>query len=303
MILVRLVKRNILVYTRDRANIFFSLLSMLIIIGLMAIFLGNMNADNLVNLLKQYGGERDAAKDLANAKQLVMMWTLSGIVVVNAVTITLAMVGIMVEDEDQKKLMSFYIAPVNRALFVMGYVIAAIIMGVIMCLLTVILGELYLCVTGGLLLTIAQLGKILPLILLIVFMAACMVFFITNFVHSTSSFSGLSTLVGTLVGFLAAIYLPMGMLPANIQTVLKCFPLLHGCSLMREVFTEQALTATFTNCPKELMDGYKEYMGMTLSWGGQVVDNRIKVAFLLISGIIFVLISALIQKRRNTVYR
>ena len=72
---------------------------------------------------------------------------------------------------------------------------------------------------------------------------------------------------------------------------------------MREVFTEQALTTTFTNCPKELMDGYKEYMGMTLSWGGQVVDNRIKVSFLLISGIIFVLISALIQKRRNTVYR
>ena len=303
MILVRLVKRNILVYTRNRSNIFFSLLSMLIIIGLMAIFLGNLNTDNLVNLLKQYGGERDAAKDLANAKQLVMMWTLSGIVVVNAVTITLAMVGIMVEDEDQKKLMGFYIAPVNRGLFVMGYVIAAIIMGIIMCLLTVILGELYLGVTGGLLLTIAQLGKILPLILLIVFMAACMVFFMTNFVHSTSAFSGLSTIVGTLVGFLAAIYLPMGMLPVNIQNVLKCFPLLHGCSLMREVFTEQALTATFTNCPKELIEGYKEYMGMTLSWGGQVVDNRIKVAFLLISGIIFVLISALIQRRRNTVYR
>jgi len=303
MILVNLVKRNILVYTRDRANIFFSLLSMLIIIGLMAIFLGNMNTDNLVNLLNKYGGQRDVVMDRENAKNLVMMWTLSGIVVVNAVTITLAMVGIMVEDEDQKRLMSFYIAPVNRGLFVMGYVIAAIIMGVIMCLLTVILGELYIGVTGGLLLTISQMGKILPLILLIVFMSACMVFFMTNFVHSTSAFSGLSTIVGTLVGFLAAIYLPMGMLPANIQNVLKCFPLLHGCSLMREVFTEQALTATFSNCPNKLMEGYKDYMGMTLSWGGGVIDNRIKVVFLLISGIIFVLISALIQKRRNTVYR
>ena len=35
MLLIRLVKRNILVYVRDRANIFYSLLSMLIIIGLM----------------------------------------------------------------------------------------------------------------------------------------------------------------------------------------------------------------------------------------------------------------------------
>ncbi len=65
MLLLRLIKRNILVYSRDRSNIFFSLLSMLIIIGLMVVFLGKMNADNVVNLLNEYGGTRDAAADRA----------------------------------------------------------------------------------------------------------------------------------------------------------------------------------------------------------------------------------------------
>ncbi len=303
MTLIRLIKRNILVYSRDRASVFFSLLSMLIIIGLMAIFLGNMNADSVVNLLKEYGGARDALKDRANAEQFVLLWTLAGIVVVNSVTITLMMAGIMVEDEDQHRLSSFYVSPVSRGLLVLGYIFAAVIMGFIICLLTFAVGEIIVWVTGGALMTAAQIGQILLLILLNVFMSAGMVFFIANFIHSTSAFSGLSTITGTLVGFLAAIYLPMGMLPANIQAVLKCFPLLHGCSLMRDTFTKQALISTFWNCPDELVDGYKEYMGITVSWREDIVANEFKVAFLIISGIIFILISTLIQRKRNTVIR
>ncbi len=303
MTLLRLVKRNMLVYARDRANVFFSLLSMLIIIGLMAIFLGDMNVDSVVELLNQYGGVRDAAKDRANAEQLVLLWTLAGIIVVNSVTITLTMVGFMVEDECRNRLSSFYVSPVNRAVFVMGYVIAAVIMGFILCVLTLAVGEFYVWQTGGTLMTIIEFGHILLLILLNVFMSAGLVFFIANFVHSTSAFSGLSTIIGTLVGFLAAIYLPMGTLPANIQKVLKCLPLLHGSSLMRDVLTSEILQTTFKNSPGELITGYKETMGITISWGGHMVGNQFKVAFLLVSGIIFIIVSVLIQRKRNTVAR
>ena len=303
MLLFRLVKRNILVYTRDRSNIFFSLLSTLIIIGLMAIFLGKMNADGVVNLLNQSGGERDVVLDRANAKQLVMMWTLAGIVVVNSVTITLMMVGIMVDDEAQKRLSSFYVSPVNRVTFVMGYIIAAMVVGIIMCILTVVVGEAYIVVTGGTLLTLAQSGKVLLYILLNVFTSASMVFLIANFVHTISSFSGLSTIIGTLVGFLAGIYLPLGMLPEKVQAVLKGFPLIYGCSLMRTVFTEGVIAKTFSNCPQDVITGYKEYMGMTVLFMDSAVSDVIKVAIMIISGIIFIGISALIQKRRNVLSR
>jgi multidrug/hemolysin transport system permease protein len=276
---------------------------MLIIIGLMVVFLGKMNADNVVGLLSEYGGERDTAVDRANAEQLIILWTLAGIVVVNSVTITLSMVGIMVEDEVQKRLSSFYVSPVNRTLFVMGYIIAAIIMGIIMCVLTVVVGEVYIGSIGGSLFSIEQLGKIMSYILLNVFTSASMVFLMANFVHSQSAFSGLSTIVGTLVGFMAAIYLPLGMLPEKVQTVLKCFPMVHGCSFLRKAFTEQILTDTFTNCPEEFISGYKEYMGMTILVQDKVVSDGIKVAFLVISGIILIGIAAITQKRRNVMSR
>ena len=303
MLLIRLIKRNILVYSRDRSNIFFSLLSMLIIIGLMVVFLGKMNADSVVSMLQEYGGMRDSVLDRSNAEQLVMLWTLAGIVVVNSITITLSMVGIMVEDEARKRLSSFYVTPVNRTVFVFSYILSAIIMGVIMCSLTVFLGETYIGLTGGSILSVAALGKIFLYIILNVFVSASMVFLIANFVHSQSAFSGVSVIVGTLVGFLAAIYLPMGMLPEKVQNVLKCFPLLHGCSFLREAFTGQILADTFTNCPQQLIDGYKEYMGITLLYDGDVLQSNLKIAFMVISGIIFIGIASVLQRKRNVMSR
>ncbi|BCJ96797.1 ABC transporter [Anaerocolumna cellulosilytica] len=299
----RFVKRNLLVYIRNRSHVFFSLLSMLIIIGLMAVFLGKMNADNVVDLLAAYGGERDVIRDRANAEQLVLMWTLAGIVVVNSVTITLAMVGIMVQDEENKKLSCFYVSPVNRGIFVLGYITAAIIMGIIMCVITVFLGEVFILISGGTLLSVSAFFEVLLWIVLNVFMSATLVFFIACFVNNTSAYSGLSTIVGTLVGFLSAIYLPMGSLSEGIQNILKALPLLHGCSLMRDAFTREAAEIAFKGLPKEVLSGYSEYMGISITWGEENLTMGSKVAFLLISGIIFIAISGIIQRRRNTVLR
>jgi multidrug/hemolysin transport system permease protein len=213
------------------------------------------------------------------------------------------MVGIMVEDEAQKKLSSFYVAPVKRGVFVLSYIIAAIIMGIIMCVMTVVIGEAYTWATGGTILSLAAMGQIFLYIVLNVFTSASMVFLIANFTHSQSSFAGLSTIIGTLVGFLAGIYLPMGMLPEKVQNVLKCFPLLHGCSFMRSIFTKQIIAKTFANCPEKLINGYKEHMGISILFDGEILSNTFQMAFMVISGIIFIGISALIQRKRNVMSR
>ena len=84
-----LVKRNSLLFLRERSAVFFSLLSMLIVLALMVIFLGRMNSQTLVDLLSEWGGERDLVADERNAAYLIQLWTLAGILVVNAVTVTL----------------------------------------------------------------------------------------------------------------------------------------------------------------------------------------------------------------------
>ena len=303
MSLVRLVKRNILVYSRDRANVFFSLLSMIIIIILMSLFLGNMNIDNIIALLEEYGGLRDISSDTKNARNLVILWSVAGIIVVNSVSITLSMIGNMVEDQDLKKMSSFFVSPPNRSIFVMGYIIAAFIVGIIMCTLTLIISQIVIVLLGGSILSFSQIVKTFLLIIINVFTFACLGLFMSVFVHSRSAFAGLSTIVGTLVGFLAAIYLPIGAFPTGVQKVLKFIPLLHGSSLIREVFTESAMASTFTNCPQQLIHEYSSYMGITISWNGKLLSNEIKVSFLLTCGIIFIITSTIILHKRNAIDR
>jgi multidrug/hemolysin transport system permease protein len=172
-----------------------------------------------------------------------------------------------------------------------------------MCVLTVVVGEAYIGLTGGMLLSAAELGKVLLYIIINVFASATMVFLIANFVHSQSAFGAVSTIIGTLVGFLAGIYLPIGMLPEKVQNVLKCFPLFHGCSFMRSVFTEDILSTTFSNCPAQMISEYKEYMGITILFQDKTVYSTFQMAFMLISGIIFIGIAAILQRKRNVMSR
>ena len=131
-----LTKRNCLLYLRDKSAVFFSMLSMLIVLGLMVIFLGNMNSEAVLNIIETYGNRAVTEADRENAAYLIQMWTLAGILLVNAVTVTLTVLGGMVVDETQKRIMAFYVTPVKRLYLALGYILSAWMIGSGMCLLT-----------------------------------------------------------------------------------------------------------------------------------------------------------------------
>ena len=49
---MNLVKRNIYIFIRDRGRVISSVLSMLIVLGLMILFLGDMNSQDIVTALE-----------------------------------------------------------------------------------------------------------------------------------------------------------------------------------------------------------------------------------------------------------
>lgn len=296
---VNLTKRNCLVYLRDRAAVFFSLLAMLIVLMLMGVFLGNMNEENVMELLKEYGGMRDAALDQEHAKELVQYWTLAGILVVNAVTVTLSVIGSRVTDISEGKLASFYSAPVSRSVIALSYVASAVVIGILMCVLTLAVALCYITATGGTMLGAKAIGKIFLLIILNVCIFSIIMYLLALFVRSSSAWSGLATVVGTLVGFVGAIYLPMGFLPQGVATVLKYIPILHGASLMREVCCEEALENTFSGLPGEVMSGYKEYMGIQVKMGEEIASSSFQVLFLAGCAILAFIIIAIVQKKKG----
>ena len=294
-----LVKRNSLLFLRERSAVFFSLLSMLIVLALMVIFLGRMNRQALVDLLSEWGGERDRAADERNAAYLIQLWTLAGILVVNAVTVTLTVTGIMVQDETEKRLAAFYVTPVSRLKLSLGYILSAWLVGTGMCLLTLAAGEGYFALRGYGLLKAGSVLKLGGMIALNTFVFATIAYLFALSVHNSSAWSGLLTIVGTLVGFVGGIYLPMDSLSAPVQSVLKCLPVLHGASMMREVCTQEAIVEAFAGMPQGAGEIFREAMGISVMAGEHKFSLGEQVLILLIYAIIAIVAGAALSRRRK----
>ena len=294
-----LVKRNILVFIRDYAAVFFSVLSMLIILLLMVVFLGKMNTDNVLWLLSEYGGERDALQDEKNAQYLIQMWTLAGILAVNTVTVSLTVMQTMVRDEVKGHLASFYVAPVKRIKIVFGYILASWAIGSGMSFLTLLIGEVYMVMQGYAFLGVSVMMKALGMIMLNAFVYSTIGYLLALFIHSESAWGGMLTVIGTLVGFLGGIYLPVSQLGENIVKVLKCLPVLHGTAMMREVLTGDAIATTFDGLPELVPELFAKEIGITL-WNGETqitLGNQILV--LALYAIIAIVVATIISKRRK----
>ena len=294
-----LVKRNILVFIRDYAAVFFSVLSMLIILLLMVVFLGKMNTDNVLWVLTEYGGERDVLQDEKNAQYLIQMWTLAGIMAVNTFTVPLTVMQTMVRDEVNGHLASFYVAPVKRVKIVLGYTLASWLIGSGMSFLTLIIGEIYMAAQGYSILAPVAIFKILAMIMLNALVYSAVGYLLALFIHSESAWGGMLTVMGTLVGFLGAIYLPVSMLSENIVNMLKCLPVLHGTAMMRKVLTKDAMATTFNGLPDLVPESFAKEIGITL-WNGETqitLANQILV--LALYAIIAIVVATIISKKRK----
>lgn len=294
MVLKQFIKRNIIIYFRDKISVFFSLLSTIIVLILMIAFLGDANVESTLMVF-----ENDSAIAHEYASRLIAIWTISGIIVVNAVSISMSLIGNMVRDEESGRLVGFFVAPVNRAIFVAGYIISAIFVAFIMCLITFGISQIYLYLIGGEVVSLAIFIKTIVIILAIVFSSAAFLFLCATFIHSSSAYSGFSTVIGTLIGFFAAIYVPYGAMPSLIQKSIKFIPAFQGSSAIRELLTSKELD--WFNAPAEIRKGYSEYMGMVVNIGNHTLTLVEKVIFMFAFGIMLALISSLLlmNKRKS----
>ena len=293
--LYTLTKRHILLYVRDRSAVFFSMLSVLIVLLLMLVFLGDMNKDELMQLVQRAQGSIQEA----DAMHLITMWTIAGILVVNAFTVPITMIGILIQDKEQKKLESFYCSCVPRSLLLLSYLLAAVITGFLMCMLLMALSFCYVSFSGFAFLSLSQLLQACGLLLLCTFVSSALVTLIAQWVNSDHAWGAFSTLAGTLIGFLGGIYLPVGMLPSVVQSVLKSLPFLHETAIMRDIFTASSLRDIFHTLPYPLLKAYREAMGITVSLSNQTLSTHIQIFALLLCGIIALGITVYLLNRHT----
>ena len=282
-ILLSLVKRNILIFLRDKATVFFSFFSVIIIILLYVLFLGKMQSDSIGQLLGNVEG----------TSWLIASWIMAGILIVSSITVPLGTLGKIIQDREDGKINDFYTSPINRKILALSYLMSSWIIGFMMVMVNFILGQLYVLSTGGELFSLVQTLKIIGLLLISIMSFSSFFFYISLFIRSRNAFGLVGTLVGTFIGFLGGIYIPIGVLSKNVQNIMNIFPTAHAVTLMRRIYMDGAVEEVFANAPSEAYDRYADVFGLNAYLGNYYFTNFTMLLSLICFGIIFFSLSAL----------
>lgn len=279
-------KRNLKLFFRDRSAVFFSLMAILIIIVLYAAFLGDVWLP-------------DSMKNIEGASSLMGSWLVSGLLAVASVTTTMGAFGVMIDDRVKKIERDFCASPFPKSRLTAGYLGSAFLIGTIMSIITFAAAELYIVLKGGDWLAFIPCLKMLLLIFLSAIANTSVVCFIVSFFKSQHAFSTASTIIGTAIGFLAGIYLPIGSLPSSVQTVIKLFPVSYSASLFRQILMEAPMKMSFSGVPAQFLSDFKEYMGVTYQFGGQEISSLVGILILAGTAIAFYGLSVLNMSKQR----
>lgn len=289
--MILFAKRNLKLFFRDKSSVFFSLLAVIIVIGLYAFFLGDQ-------LIKGLEGLK-----IENAEFMMNSWLIAGILSVTSISTTLGAFGVIVDDKVNKIEKDFRCSPISRSSIAGGYIISSFVVGVIMSLFAFVLGEAYIVMSGGELLPLMSMLKVLGMIILTVLAGSSMMFFIVSFFNSTNAFSTASTVIGTLIGFITGIYLPVGSMPESVAIVVKVFPISHAASVFRKIFMEIPTEKAFDGIPDKIADNaIKEInteLGVNFTIGSWEVSTLDSILILIATSAIFYILGILVVSKKK----
>ena len=280
-----MVKRNLKIYFQDKAAVFFSMLSVIIIFALYIFFIGDSISSGL--------------KFLPHPNRLMRAWMLAGMLASASITTSLGAYGVMISDRENKTIKDFYSSPVSRRQIAGGYIITGFIISIIMSIFTLIFGEIYMGMIGGAVLDMNILLKLFGVIVLSAFASSAIASFIISFLKTNSAYSAASMIVGTLIGCLVGAYIPIGNLPENVQWLVKYFPCAHSAVLYRQLLMEGSIKENFANQPTAVLKETKEILGVVFVYNGHTASAWMSVVALLITGVVFYLLAVLVLIRKE----
>lgn len=287
--LLSLVGRNSKVFRRDKTSVFFSLLSVIIVVVLYALFLQKMQVDSI----------KQATEATPQMITMVNEWLIAGLLSMIAVTTTLASFGIAIKDIESKARADFLTAPVSRATIQMSYVLNAFVIGTLFSIIALIGCEIYIVATGGAWLSFTAFLKVVGILLMSVLLASLFNVVLVMLVNTLNSFSTLSTIVGTLLGFLCGVYVPIGALPSFAQNIIMYFPISHTTLLLRNAFMEQSLTNVFAEAPAEAAEQYKLLYGVTYKLHGNMLSLSTSYIIVAVTIVVLAVLSIVLFNRKN----
>lgn len=281
--MLELISRNRKVYTRDRLAFLMSFLSVIILILVYQVFLGQIQIDAIKEALNSDTASTDTI-------QMVNYWLISGLTTIISMTSTLGAFGVMVSDREKKLSEDFKVSPVSNFKVELAYAVFSILFGIIMTMFSCVFAiGIFNGFSSLLDYSMMDYLSILGIISMGTVLAATIILPILAFIRTSSAFTTLSTIVGTFIGFISGVYLSIGSVGETLQQVMTWFPLTQVNALLKQVLMKDSIAQVFNDAPSSVITNYKESYGIILqNASGEHLSNQFMFAY--ISTIIVVLL-------------
>ena len=268
-----LISRNRKVYTRDRLAFFMSFLSVIILILVYQVFLGQIQID----AVKEALGSDTASSDTI---KMVNYWLISGLTTIISMTSTLGAFGVMVSDKEKKLSEDFKVSPISNFKVELSYAIFAILFGIILTMFSCVFA---IGIFNGFASLLDYSAKdyltIFGIISLSTVLSASIILPILTFIQTSSAFTTLSTIVGTFIGFISGVYLSIGSVGETLQQVMTWFPMTQVNALLKQVLMKNSIAQVFNDAPSSVINEYKESDGVILQ---KASGNHLSNQFMLV---------------------
>ncbi|MGN6325041.1 ABC transporter permease [Pseudolysinimonas sp.] len=281
--------RNLRIYFRDRLNVFFSLLGALVLFLLYMLFLRQLQIDSLTSQFPGSSRGRIAA--------FVDCWMFAGVVGVTTVTTGLGGFSTFVDDASTSRFRDFMVSPVRRGQLVLGYLSSSAAVAIALSSIVLALSFGYLLVVDQLVLPVGDLAAVVGVMALSCLGFAALSALAVSFVHTPGAFAALSTIAGTTLGFLAGSYVPIGLFPSGVQSVINALPFGQAASLLRRAFAQSALDG-LTGGRAEAETHLASIFGLSAAVGDWQVPTGYIVGVLAVMAVGFTVLAGLRMRRR-----
>lgn len=293
-----LTRRNLKIFLKDKANVFFSLLAPLIVLVLYVLFLGRIQEDGLLETLKGMGVEGGAQEIAAFCDS----WMLAGCMSCACITVPLCACGIMIQDKARGISADLLISPVAKWVTPAAYFASVVAAGLAIGAVVLAVCFVWLAASGMWLLSAADVFGCIGALVLSVITSSTLLVFVVGFFRSQGAFTALNIILGTVVGFLIGAYMPIGYFPDAVQAVTLFIPGSYTAGLFRNFMMRGALAEISANLSPAFAQGLESEFSLTFDFFGAEVGVDAMFIVLACVAVLFAglnVLAAFLRGRRN----
>lgn len=231
-----LVTRNVKMFMKDKLMVFFSILAPVIVLLLYILFLGEMQIQNVQNVLSsspEFAGFEVSAEQV---RAVINNWMIAGVMSVSCVTVTLSCCTIMVRDRERGAINDVLAAPIPRWVLYLSYMISCFIITFTICFAVLMISIIYLACSGGLLMSFVDFLAILGVTVISILSSALFMTLIVSFIRTEGALTSFNSVFSAAIGFLIGAYIPVGMMPQGVQYLCLFIPGTYSAGLFRNLF-------------------------------------------------------------------